>query len=188
MVTYVGTMHVNASQQFHFLLDHLGTLVEIPVLSAQRDGLLIVQSFVGRLGWLNVQLSPIFVGFYLAMLILACRPDVLDRPYILFKLTTITACVIACSAAAVLLLNYLFWTSVGGLRVDGLQGRYFIPIAPVVLLLIHGMWRSAPAGSKRRESGFMHRLLMLIVVLFSCGYTLVVLYLHYYVSIEIGRV
>ena len=47
----------------------------------------------------------------------------------------------------------LIWTSVGGLRVDGLQGRYFIPIAAAMLLIAAALWgilaHKIPVDAKR---------------------------------------
>jgi hypothetical protein len=34
------------------------------------------------------------------------------------------------------LLSYLYWTPVGSTFIDGIGGRYFIPLAPAVLLLL----------------------------------------------------
>jgi hypothetical protein len=79
MVTYAGSGYVSARWQFKFLRGHPLAWILIPILSAQRDGWLVVLSFVGRLGWLNIQLSAAFVFGYLAMPLLACRPA-LDEP------------------------------------------------------------------------------------------------------------
>jgi hypothetical protein len=42
---------------------------------------------------------------------------------------------------------YLTWTPVGADRVDGIQGRYFIPLLPVLLFLLpgSGLLRRVPA-------------------------------------------
>jgi len=39
-------------------------------------------------------------------------------------------CVLLASISLIYLLTYLAWTSVGKEAVEGIQGRYFIPIAP----------------------------------------------------------
>ena len=40
--------------------------------------------------------------------------------------------------AAVFVLQYLNWSPIGGPSVDGVQGRYFLPVAPFLLLLLPG--------------------------------------------------
>ncbi|HEY1921576.1 MAG TPA: DUF2142 domain-containing protein, partial [Tepidisphaeraceae bacterium] len=96
MVTYLGHPDVSAGRQFNFLLTHPKTLAMLPIASAERDGLLVIQSFVGRLGWLNIQVSPVFVVVYLGLLLISCRPGVGDPAFRNNRL------VAAVSAAAVL--------------------------------------------------------------------------------------
>jgi uncharacterized membrane protein len=189
MATYRGPAFVSARQQLEFLKSHPAALLQIPFYSAQRDGWLVVMSFVGRLGWLNIQLSPVFVFLYLGVLVLACRPGV-DQPPAPNPWRLIAIAILAISAAteAVLLLNDLFWTSVGAMRVDGLQGRYFIPIAPAVLMLIHGLWRALPPKFRSRRSDFRRNATAAAIILFSAAYTLIVLYYHYYVWVGYGLV
>jgi len=43
-------------------------------------------------------------------------------------------CVLLASISLIYLLTYLAWTPVGKEAVEGIQGRYFIPIAPPLLL------------------------------------------------------
>lgn len=189
MVTYVGAPYVNARLQFAFLCSHPQSLLLIPLLSAQRDGLLVVLSFVGRLGWLNVQLSPFFVFGYLAALVAACRTGIGQRPLPNpWKFSAVILIVVAAAVEAVLLLNWLFWTSVGALRVDGLQGRYFIPIAAPIVLLLNGVWRLLPAKLQAHRSEPRRDFIAALVVLVSCAYTVIVLYLHYYISVAVGFV
>jgi uncharacterized membrane protein len=189
MVTYLGNPYVSAQRQLDFLLGHPSSFLLIPIASAQRDGLLVILSFVGRLGWLNIQLSPVFVFAYLASLLIACRPDadgpMFSRPWMV---AAVTAAVVLASVEALLLLLDLIWTSVGSLRVDGLQGRYFIPIAAVFLLFISAVWEGLPAKFRSHRSESQRNLITALIVLLSCVYTVTLLYMHYYVSVSVGRV
>jgi uncharacterized membrane protein len=40
---------------------------------------------------------------------------------------------------AVFLSQYLIWSAVGGTVIEGVQGRYFLPLAPATVLLIAGL-------------------------------------------------
>jgi uncharacterized membrane protein len=161
----------------------------MPIVSARRDGLLVILSFIGRLGWLNVQLSPLFVALYLAALFMSCRPGIEGSPFARpWRVAAVSVLVVAASTEALLVLLDLIWTSVGSVRVDGLQGRYFIPIAPALLLSIGAIWRKLPDRFQAHRSESQRNLIAAIVVLMSVVYTLTLLYLHYYVSVSVGRV
>jgi uncharacterized membrane protein len=189
IVNYLGNPHVSARRQFQFITGHPAALLLIPIFSAQRDWLLVILSFVGRLGWLNIQLSPLFVIAYLLLLLVACRPGVegpaFPKPRRVAAVTVVAAAV---SAEALLLMIDLIWTSVGGLRVDGLQGRYFIPIAPALLLCACALWGSLPAKFRSHRSESRRNLSAALIALAGCAYALIVLYFHYFVSVEVGLV
>jgi hypothetical protein len=53
------------------------------------------------------------------------------------------AVAMAGSAELIFLTQYMTWTPVGAARVDGVQGRYFIPMLPILLLLL-GRWQILP--------------------------------------------
>jgi len=187
MVIYPSASYVNAHRQFEFLKAHPAAFVQIPLLSAQRDGILVILSFIGRLGWLNIRLSPVFIAGYYIALILSCRPDA-DEPRLAnpWKFAAIILAAVIASTEAVLLLNYLFWTSVGAPRVDGLQGRYFIPIAPAMLLLVYSVWRCAPTGFRSHQTTVRRNAAVALITFASCAYVVILLYFHYFVSVGVG--
>jgi uncharacterized membrane protein len=53
------------------------------------------------------------------------------------------AIALAGSTELIFLTLYMTWTPVGAARVDGVQGRYFIPMLPILLLLL-GRWPILP--------------------------------------------
>ena len=189
IVTYLGNPYVSARRQFDFLLGHPKALLLIPIASAQRDGLLVILSFVGRLGWLNIQLSPVFVVVYLALLLMACRPGTEGPTFSrTWRVAAVTAVVAIASVEALLLLLDLIWTSVGSVRVDGLQGRYFIPIAAALLLFAVAVWGGLPTKFRSHRSESQRNLITALIVLASWVYTVTLLYMHYYVSVGVGLV
>ncbi len=103
VVTDLGNPYISARRQFQFLVGHPGGLLLIPILSGQRDGLKMILSFVGRLGWFNIQLSPFFVVAYLLALLLTCRPGVgkpaFRKPWRVVVVTAVAAAASAESAA-----------------------------------------------------------------------------------------
>jgi uncharacterized membrane protein len=55
------------------------------------------------------------------------------------------------SAALVAGALYVSWTAIGLDHVDGLQGRYFLPLAPFLVLIHCGEGRSAPGPQALRN-------------------------------------
>jgi len=186
-VTYMDNPFISARRQLEFLVGHPQTLLTLPFSSARQHGLSIVLSLVGRLGWFNIQVSPIFVFVYLAALVFACRAGIDDPEFSkVRRVILVTAAAIVASTEMLLLLIYLIWTPVGGPSVDGLQGRYFIPIAAAMLLLLSALWRALPARFQSHSSASRRNVITVLLALASCVYTIIIIYLHYYVSFGVG--
>jgi uncharacterized membrane protein len=187
LVTYPGNPFVSPRRQLDFLIHHPMAFAQVPFYSAQRDGWLIILSFVGKLGWMNVQLAPFFVVAYIVALVLVSRPDAATHKFPKFwLLALVTTLIILASVEATLVAVDMSWTPVSQLQVDGLQGRYFIPIAPVVLLLITGIWRFLPAKFQSHGSIVRRNAIAAGIAFAGCAYALIAIYIHYYVWIGLG--
>lgn len=107
--------------------------VQIAVSDYARHALQYLDHLVGRLGWLDIGLPRIVFGsyvilfFYVAMSV-SLRLSVMER--------TMLAVVFVATLLVISLSQYLLWTPVGGGAIEGLQGRYFIPIVPAAILMI----------------------------------------------------
>lgn len=66
-----------------------------------------------------------------------------DQRILLF--TAVSCILLICTSL------YIQWTEVGGDTIDGIQGRYFLPVLPVILLLISLRWNET-----ERKNGNMH--------------------------------
>jgi uncharacterized membrane protein len=75
------------------------------------------------------------------------------------------------SALAVVTMLYLTWTPLGGAAIEGIQGRYFFPLAPLVLMAFYVRRRGV------RKGGQLPLALYLLALL---GYTAYVLVRAYY--------
>jgi uncharacterized membrane protein len=135
---------VNVARQLSFLEQHPLAFVPAMARGALADGPFIVHSFIGYLGWNDNPAAPVFVWIYCAALIVACWPMESDPPTPAKWRLALVAGSICASSLLVALLNYLAWTPVGSGRLEGLQGRYFIPLAAAMLLLIWGAMRRMP--------------------------------------------
>lgn len=96
-----------------------------------------LDSFIGILGWLNKPLPKWHINFYLLILIITAF--LLSKNDI--KIGLVNKLIIASIfIAGVILIEtglYLTWSPVGQNYIEGVQGRYFIPYAPLFFLLVY---------------------------------------------------
>ena len=92
--------------------------------------------FVGRLGWLDTPLPSMLLGLYLVALILivvtAGDKGITIPPRARF----LAAAILTATVLTISLTMYAVWTPVGATTVEGVQGRYFLPIAPLAMLMV----------------------------------------------------
>jgi hypothetical protein len=132
---------VNFSEQKRFILNnpiqYMGILFNSLFISQKTAHL---NSFVGKLGWLNKPLPKWHINFYLLILIITA---------LLFVSTDIKIglthkiIILSMFIAGVILIEtglYLTWNPVGQDYIQDVQGRYFIPYAPLFLLLLYNTY------------------------------------------------
>jgi len=95
-----------------------------------------IAEFTGKLGWLEVALPTWLVYAYLFMLISVAALDkdetkvhAKEKAYSFVVMLSIFLCILA--------INYLTWTPLRNPTIEGFQSRYFIPIAPLLFLLLY---------------------------------------------------
>lgn len=91
----------------------------------------VAKQFIGVLSWLTIYLPRWFYWLYAGALIAAAacgrvRLKLSEQILLLFGA--------AASVLAVFAAEYIFWTPVGKLVIEGVQGRYFIPVALLAAL------------------------------------------------------
>ena len=129
---------INFSEQKHFILNntiqYLG-IVFNSLFTSQRAFQL--DSFVGILGWLNKPLPKWHINFYLLILIITAL--LLSNNDIKIGLTNklIMASIFITGVIFIETGLYLTWNPVGQNYIMDVQGRYFIPYAPLFFLLIY---------------------------------------------------
>jgi uncharacterized membrane protein len=91
-----------------------------------------LRQFVGTLGWLDVPLPHWLTDVAVVLLLLL---GVTQRLDLRMRDRLALAVVALLSLAMVSTSQYLAWSMVGGDQISGIQGRYFLPLAPALLLL-----------------------------------------------------
>lgn len=105
-------------------------------------GSFYLNSFVGVLGWLDNSLPKTLINSFLIVLIfnaLINKPKDLNLN---FKDRIIILMIFLLSILAIELAIYLTWSSPGNPFVEGVQGRYFIPIAPLFFIILFNTYIS----------------------------------------------
>ncbi len=129
---FLGT---DTGAQARILLDHPGLLLTLPAqcLFAVKRALTLAAGAIGLFGWADKPLPAVVYaawGAGLAGLAVLCGRSIRLRGIDLALLVTaalVTAWLVAIS-------QYLSWTNVGEVRIDGPQGRYFLPLIPMLVL------------------------------------------------------
>jgi uncharacterized membrane protein len=174
---------VSAPQQFALVEQHPVHYLVVLARTAVHERWMMTTSFVGSLGWMDTFLSPLAVAPYAIALLLACAPsepkkDELWRVSLMQIILLLAAA--ALSTAMIVTLQYLFWTSVGWRRVEGMQGRYLIPLAPLLLIAANGMFtKSSLRLGDGKQIDRLNVATIIIAVMMST-YTLLVIYRRYY--------
>ena len=129
---------VNFSEQKRFILNnpiqYVGILFNSLFISPKTAHL---NSFVGKLGWLNKPLPKWHVNFYLLILIITAL--LFSNHDVKIGLTNklIIASIFIVGVIFIETGLYLTWNPVGQDYIMDVQGRYFIPCAPLFLLLLY---------------------------------------------------
>ncbi|OAS20123.1 DUF2142 domain-containing protein [Methylobacterium platani] len=135
--------------QARILLDRPALLLTLPAqcLFAAKRALTLAAGAIGIFGWIDRPLpAAVYAawGAGLVGLVLLCGRSLRLRRADLALLGTaalVTAWLVALS-------QYLSWTGVGEARIDGPQGRYFLPLVPMLVLAV----APRPDASSRPEA------------------------------------
>ena len=108
---------------------------------------LFIPSFIGNLGWLDTPLPNIYIGCSILTLLAVsmCDSNKNVNISIINKLIIFTS--IISVIFIICLLLYLSWTPVGSPTIDGIQGRYFIPVAPLIFSLFYNRNLNLPVNT-----------------------------------------
>lgn len=144
--------------QLAYILSHGTYIFEVFGRSMVESFSMYYEGFVGTFGWLDTHLpSWIFGVVYLSLFFIALIDG--NKEY-RFKLSAkfLFAAIILGITCLILLSQHLIWDCVGGKTIGNLQGRYFIPFAPLIFFLFGGNF-----------SGRAKSILPIIVIVLSIG-------------------
>ncbi len=147
-ITFLGPDPI---AQLHVLLADPTRLLTLPLQTIVADQWLFKQG-IGVLGWLTLPLQDWLYALWTWSIACACAADLLaradsGRPAV--RIGAPETVLLALSAAAVVIAiyqsQYLLWTPVGGSSVMGPSGRYWLPLIPMLAIIVP---RVRPRGAQ----------------------------------------
>ncbi|MGV6827436.1 MAG: DUF2142 domain-containing protein [bacterium] len=130
---------VNPDMQIQYILSEPHSYVMVIIRTLFSPGWIIdiLTGLTGALGWLQVSLSPvIFVLLFAGLVaVLICDPT---RSLGIYRATGKTAYFLIFILTVVISLTFLYiqWTQLYGDLIQGFQGRYLLPVLPLLLAIL----------------------------------------------------
>ncbi|OGS43243.1 MAG: hypothetical protein A2539_00135 [Elusimicrobia bacterium RIFOXYD2_FULL_34_15] len=162
-VSIEGQILFILSNPFKFLVTAIKTL------SSKK----YISHFVGQLGWLDTNMSWVFIISYFFILFFIALTEAKEHINFLVKQKAVIFVIFVSTLLLICLAPYITLTPVGNDRIHRLQGRYFIPIAPLFFSLLYN--QKIKLSFKLKEIG------IICFSALSLIYTIIVLIKRYYI-------
>jgi uncharacterized membrane protein len=128
---------VSPQRQLSFITSDPLNYALVVVNTLLRYGPDYLRSFAGRLGHFPLYLPTPVVASTWAVLLFTALSGADRDVSISFKARALAATIIALSTLFVATCLYMTWTTVGNNLIEGLQGRYIIPLSPLIFLTVY---------------------------------------------------
>lgn len=107
-----------------------------------------LESLAGqKMGWVEIEISELIPMLFLLLLVLSAMKTKDESVYVKSGQKWWIAFVCAASAGMILAGMLLTWTPRGHISIEGVQGRYFIPMMPALMVLLRNKtltWERSP--------------------------------------------
>lgn len=145
---------VNPSEQISFVFSNLFSFVKTVAVSVIRTAPSTAAHLVGKFGWEKNYLPVWMLALlWMALIILVFSEKNMLNPYQRVWLSGIILCCIILWA----LTMYALWCPVGAPELDNWQGRYFVPLAPLITMAIGVGW-----GQRLEKNNTVFSLMILV--------------------------
>lgn len=157
---------VNPSSQLSLILHAPWHFVWVIINSLYKDFFFYFETTLFKPGWLDHSLPVLWYIFMLLGLIVIIRNE--DEDVLLTKKQRVVMFVIFLANLSVVFLGlYLLWSKVGGDKVQGVQGRYFLSTLPLLLLVFYKSNFSLKFESIKKNRNLAVIVFMIIVFFFA---------------------
>ena len=128
---------VNPARQQAFMLENPLYFAKTAAMSAIRALPSTAAHLVGKFGWEKNYLSPVWLALlWLALAVLIAVEENSFKMRQRLLAVSVVVLYVAMFAATM----YALWCPVGAGEITNFQGRYFVPVLPVVALAVAGNW------------------------------------------------
>jgi len=117
------------------------------------------QSIIGEFGWLDTYLPLWIISSYKLALIVVFLSEEKEREIATLG-KIISFLIFSATAFVITLIMYLTWNTVGSFKVEGLQGRYFLPLLPLLFISLYGGYSKT---SKKLNLKYLVPIFLLVV-------------------------
>lgn len=134
--SYFETNNVNATEQIRGIINNPGNFLNTLNYTLKNMGETYIYQMVGSsLGWLCISPNRIWITIYIFVMLASCF---IENNKVAFNWKQkLCGCLISIGIILLIITGmYITWSGVGNIIVDGVQGRYFIPVAFVLLLCL----------------------------------------------------
>jgi len=133
------------------------------------------ETFLFKPGWLNVSLPPLWYVLMATGMVVLVRNEAEEVP-LTGRQRLVMLGVFLLNALAVFFAMYVAWTPVGARIIEGVQGRYFLNVFPLLVFFFY------KAGSPPTPgwAGKYRRVLLVLFYLVMLGWAFLSLYQIYY--------
>ncbi|EKE00160.1 MAG: hypothetical protein ACD_22C00082G0003 [uncultured bacterium] len=125
---------VNPFMQLTYICTHPFTYLSSVAVSLIGYRHYLITQFVGNFGWLDTPLSIPLVYSYMLFLALVTICDT-SKFFISLRVRFSVFVIGIATSLLVITMMFMSWSPVGNKVIDGLVGRYFIPVAPYVFVV-----------------------------------------------------
>jgi uncharacterized membrane protein len=127
---------VNAPRQREYILRNLSTYTGILGITLATASDFYLESFVGSIGWIDKPYPHLLSGLYLLLLVITAITGSFPQPVISWKNKMLALLILFMGVIGIETAMYISSCSVGDPIINGVQGRYFIPLAPLFFMLL----------------------------------------------------
>src|SRR5574344_643686 len=150
----------NVALQLQFILTHPVSYIEILINTAIiKSGRLFI-TMIGVLGWQDTPLDFLTYMLYPVLIFLSIGCD-RDKNFVFTKSQKfLISSILSVAVFFIFTTLYLMWDKIGAAVILGLNGKYFIPLMPLFLLLFKNKIRKLP----RKTELFIFIMLIFILI------------------------
>jgi uncharacterized membrane protein len=136
------------ANQLHWIMQHPIAYTAVCGRTLERDGTAVLISTIGVLGWLDTVVGRGYTAGYFVLILWMTLNDADAAERIRLLPRLIAAAAVAVSLLAIATSIYMLWEKPGEPYLEGVQGRYALPLALLTAVVIRsrGRWPIPPTA------------------------------------------